>query len=195
VYREIFSELQSQFDYVITVSDHGEHLGEDGMWGHNFGVAPPLTNIPLHVAGERNLAIGDAPASLLDVHATVLDLAGCDTDTRGTSLFEPRHNEAEERRLVEYHGICNEPTYERLREAGVNEETIRTYDSRYCGVALPGDYYGFETPDGFEERDETDRNATDELTALKDDATVTPVDNRVGYSEEMTSQLEALGYV
>ena len=180
---------------MITVSDHGEHLGEDGMWGHNFGVAPPLTNIALHVAGERDIAIGDAPVSLLDVHATALDLAGCDTDTRGTSLFEPRHNETDERRLVEYHGICNGPTDERLREAGVDGETIRTYNSRYCGVALPDGYYGYETPTGFEERGATDRNAAAELKILKDNAPVTPVEDGSGYSDDMTSQLEALGYV
>lgn len=197
VYREIFSELRSEFDYVITVSDHGEHLGEEGMWGHNFGVAPPLTNIPLHVAGDhRDLAIGGAPVSLLDVHATILDLAGCnDSDTRGTSLFEPRKSAAEKRRLVEYHGICNEPTYERLRDAGVHEETIRTYDSRYCGVALPDGYYGYETPDRFEEQGTTNRDAEAELGSLKEDAPVTPVGNRAGYSDKMTSQLEALGYV
>lgn len=195
VYREIFSVLRSEFDYVITVSDHGEHLGEDGMWGHNFGVAPPLTNIPLHVAGEREVAIGDAPVSLLDVHATILDLAGCNTNTRGKSLFKPRRDETEERRLVEYHGICNDPTYERLRKAGVDEETVRAYDSRYCGIALPGNYYGFETPDGFKEFGKTDRNATDELAVLKEDAAMMSVDNMAGYSEEMTSQLEALGYV
>jgi arylsulfatase len=195
VYREIFSELRSEFDYVITVSDHGEHLGEDGMWGHNFGVAPPLTNIPLHVAGEQDLAIGDAPVSLLDVHATILDLASCDSDTRGTSLFDPRESDAAERRLVEYHGICNEPTYQRLRNAGVAEETIKTYDSRYCGVVLPDGYYGYETPGEFKQRGTTNRDAEAELAVLKEDAPVTPIENKAGYSDEMTAQLEALGYV
>jgi len=195
VYREIFSELRSQFDYVITVSDHGEHLGEDDMWGHNFGVAPPLTNIPLHVAGERDVAIEDAPASLLDVHATVLELADCDADTRGTTLFEPRENDADKRRLVEYHGICNEPTYERLRNAGVNEETVSTYDSRFCGIALPDGYYGYETPDGFKHQGTTNRDAEAELAVLKQEVPMTRLGGEGGYSDEMTSQLEALGYV
>lgn len=194
VYRKIVAELQGHFDYVITISDHGEHLGESGLWGHNFGVAPPLTNIPFHVIGPRPPAVEGRPVSLLDVHATVLDLAGCERGPRGTSIYVDEPDDENHARLTEYHGICNEPTFERLRAAGIDGETVERYDSRYCGVALSNGYYGYETPNGFVVQGDTDRDASEILEALKQEAPVTPIDQHIEYSEATEEQLRALGY-
>ena len=40
-YKEIFSALEEDFDYIITVLDHSELLGEyHGMWNHVDGIYP-----------------------------------------------------------------------------------------------------------------------------------------------------------
>ena len=63
---------------VIFLSDHGEHLGEEGRWGHrppgDLSVlhVPLLVSYPAAVAGGRRL---DVPVQLLDVMPTVLDFA------------------------------------------------------------------------------------------------------------------------
>jgi len=51
VYRDLFEAL-GEFDYVITVSDHGEMLGEHGMWNHVHGLYPELTHVPLVISGQ-----------------------------------------------------------------------------------------------------------------------------------------------
>ncbi|MFC6763698.1 sulfatase-like hydrolase/transferase, partial [Natrinema soli] len=50
VYREIYRELAAEFDYVVTLADHGEALGEYGAWQHGGGLHPPVTRIPLVVS-------------------------------------------------------------------------------------------------------------------------------------------------
>jgi len=55
VLRALFSELRD-YDLVIC-SDHGEALGEDGLWGHGF-VHPTVMDVPLLISvdnrGERH---------------------------------------------------------------------------------------------------------------------------------------------
>jgi len=53
-YRDLFATLQTEFDWVITCSDHGELLGEHSLWGHGFGLYPELVHIPLVVSCPRN---------------------------------------------------------------------------------------------------------------------------------------------
>lgn len=63
---------------IVVTSDHGEMLGDCGLWEkfvpHHASIA-----VPLIVAGP-GVAAGrcDGPASFLDLHATVLELAGAE---------------------------------------------------------------------------------------------------------------------
>lgn len=43
--------------------------------------------------------------------------------------------------------------FDRLREAGLPEDQIATYDEWHTGVAIPPSYYGSETRSGFVEPD------------------------------------------
>ena len=65
---------------VITVvlSDHGEHLGCDGNFVHDFGLAQVLLHVPLLVAGLPGVAPGvvGEPVQLVDVMPSVLRWAG-----------------------------------------------------------------------------------------------------------------------
>ena len=78
---------------IVFMSDHGEHLGERGVWGHAppgyiQGIRVPLFMVypPMIPAGKRVTN----PVQLLDVMPTILDLAGIDTDQllmQGDSLL------------------------------------------------------------------------------------------------------------
>ncbi|MFB6296461.1 MAG: sulfatase [Halobacteriales archaeon] len=64
---------------VVFASDHGEMLGDHGLWGKT---APyqASAGVPFVVSGPgvEPRGVVDVPATVLDVHATVLDLAGID---------------------------------------------------------------------------------------------------------------------
>lgn len=104
MYRDIFDELTEHFDYVVTVSDHGEMFGRDGIWAHNYGIYPELTHVPLSIYhGDETRETVETTVSLLDVYRTILSLAGCDdTDRRGRNLLD---DPGDERYLVERHGL------------------------------------------------------------------------------------------
>ncbi len=63
---------------VVFSSDHGEMLGDHGVWGKSVPYQPSI-GVPLVVAGpgiERARRI-TAPATILDLPATFLDFGGC----------------------------------------------------------------------------------------------------------------------
>ena len=86
---------------TIVTSDHGEHFGEHGLFGHEFGVRSPLVHVPLIVHGLRGTApdVIDEPVALTDVVPSVLTWAGLDIPeglpgrplpTAAHRNFEPR---------------------------------------------------------------------------------------------------------
>ena len=58
---------------VVITSDHGEHLGEDGLFGHGCSLGRPEIHVPLVMVGPGVPAgvVVEAPASLRDIPATV----------------------------------------------------------------------------------------------------------------------------
>lgn len=196
VYRDVFAELESKFDHVITLADHGELLGEHGYWKHTFGLFPETTHVPLVVSsGEDAIEHREQVVNHLDVYATVRALAGLDLENvRGrdlTGAFEDRPS------VLEYHGISLPRTRDRLREA-FSSAVVDAHDSPLHGLALPPSYYRYETRDGFEERGHANRDdlgrlfseLTDELPNLKaNDGHV------VGEDSQVVDRLADLGYV
>jgi arylsulfatase A-like enzyme len=90
----ILEALRARGDALITVvtSDHGEHFGEHRLLGHEFSVRRPALHVPLIVHGAP-LAPGrvDAPVTLADVTASLLEWAGLppDAEAAGRPLPEP----------------------------------------------------------------------------------------------------------
>jgi arylsulfatase A-like enzyme len=84
-----FLKSSGQYDDTVVVftSDHGEMLGDAGLWEksvpHQASIAVPLVFAGPGVAAGRATS---QPATLLDLHATALDLAGgemlADADSR-----------------------------------------------------------------------------------------------------------------
>ena len=63
---------------VVVTSDHGEFLGEHGLWGHVHGLYEPVLSVPLVLAGpgQPRGVCSPATARLIDVGPTVLRAAG-----------------------------------------------------------------------------------------------------------------------
>jgi arylsulfatase A-like enzyme len=188
VYEDIFAVLADQFDYVITLSDHGELLGEHGGWMHGYGLYSELTNVPLCVHGpETETETADELVSLLDIHATVLDLTTGDDSPRGRSVLGESHTDS---CLTEYHGFTAQKI-EKFRQMAIPERRLNRYDQPFRGLARQN-YYGFETPDGFVERGEDDGQEL--LQAFVDDLDTSERRDDEELSDDVLTHLEDLGY-
>jgi arylsulfatase A-like enzyme len=68
---------------VIIASDHGEHLGDHGLFFHGGSLYRQLVQVPLLMVGDERIPAGRAvaePVSLCDLPATVVDLLGLGPD-------------------------------------------------------------------------------------------------------------------
>jgi len=198
IYREIYADLLDAFDRVITLSDHGELLGEHGLWNHSYGLYPELTHVPLVLDGvDVEAGTTDRPVSLLDVHRTIADLTGVDVDSRGQSLLDA---ETQSDRLVEYHGLL--PWHrERFDDLGLSAERYDRLDSALCGFVAPNGYYGYHTHDeGFRSVGTSPTDVADPEAHLADLVATIPrrsvdPDAETTPSPAVRARLEELGYV
>jgi arylsulfatase A-like enzyme len=76
---------------VVITSDHGEEMGEHGLFGHGRSLYSQEVHVPLVVLAPGGTAAGrvvDEPVSLRDLPATFVDLLGqgLDSPFPGTSL-------------------------------------------------------------------------------------------------------------
>ncbi|WP_266077636.1 sulfatase-like hydrolase/transferase [Haladaptatus caseinilyticus] len=189
MYRRIFEELKKEFSVIITLSDHGELLGEHDAWEHMYGIYPELTHVPLCVyKGENDTTSSDETVSILDVHRTVLEVAKIDADSRGRDLRKPI--EAREV-LTEYHGLSDRHYYA-LKNNGY--EDIDYLKTELRGFAKDG-YYGHQTFDGFEEHGSgVEGDPRDRLKDLITQLAVIETRDDVDLSDSVKQQLEDLGY-
>lgn len=145
-YQEFFAKLSDSFDYVVTISDHGEMLGEHDAWGHEHGVYPELTHVPLVISGDGLSGSSKKVVSLVDIYVTILELAGIDQNhtIRGRSLFDGTSGRDA---LTEYTGLT--PWREGLlQESDYSDSVLEKYDEKLYGVAAPNGSYVYQTVEG-----------------------------------------------
>ena len=191
-YSELFETLQQDFEYIVTLSDHGEMLGEHGAWGHEHGVYPELTHIPLCIYGDDMDGTCNETVSLIDVYETVLDVAGIadESNGRGQSLVEDIE---EDERLAEYLGLTS--WSERRIRKHWSERRMKQYEQELRGYAGLGDCYGYETVDGFVTTGQEGSEAThDRLQQLVETLEIREVRTQNEVPEEIQDRLEHLGY-
>jgi arylsulfatase len=190
-YREIFKELSEVFDYVITLSDHGEFLGEDGRWNHVYGLNPELVKIPLVISGNkiRNERRPEV-VNLHDVYATILACAGVENTNRGVNLLEA---EIPKRRLLtEYHGLMSGAS-EKIRQAGVSDEEISEIEKWKRGIVFNSEGYGYESREGFVSIGSSPDDPEAVLETIVSDLDVVSEDE-IRPSRKIKSHLRDLGY-
>jgi arylsulfatase A-like enzyme len=194
VYREIFTELREEFDYVVTLADHGENLGEKGIWGHGLGLYPELTHVPLSIWGLDGTDTRDEVVSLLDIHRTLLALVGVEDDGyqgRGRDLREAVDPVPQ---LTEYLGL--NMWRERKLEAAGHGDEFETYERTLYGIATEDDYYGYEDfDDGFHESGTSVlADPRTRMHDLSDELEYLERADETEVSESVMESLEDLGY-
>ena len=200
IYRDVFEKLREDFDYVITIADHGELFGTYNVWEHGYGVYPEMLQIPLVITGPGFPTTSrDDLVSLLDVHQTILSIA---TGSEGNDMSVSRGRDlrtygSSAPVRTEYHGIAT-MRRETLLERGYDPAAIDTVDTDYCGV-VTDTAYGYETDEGFRiAGDETDVTANELKSVLQSLDDQIPDNRSDSNTVEVTaatrSQLEDLGY-
>ena len=100
---------------VIYISDHGDNMGERGLWGKST-FYEESAGIPIIVAGPDipEGQVSHTPVSLIDVYPTIMESMGIDTESDnfpGSSLIDIAKKADETERVVysEYHaaGACS----------------------------------------------------------------------------------------
>jgi arylsulfatase A-like enzyme len=91
--------------WIIVLADHGELLGEHGMWEHGHHLTQQELRIPLlmkYPRGEVASTRLDVPVQLTDVFAMVLDRLGIapPPDAQGTASPRPDHQMVAELRSL-----------------------------------------------------------------------------------------------
>lgn len=95
---------------VIYTSDHGDNLGARGMWGKST-MYEESAGVPMILAGPDvpRARVCATPVSLIDLHPTLLDAVGVESDDRGLpgrSLWTiAREADAERTVFSEYHAM------------------------------------------------------------------------------------------
>ena len=183
--REILSE-----SLVVLTADHGELLGEDGLFSHPRRLREELLHVPLIVSTPRGAsATVSPPVSTLAVAPTLAESAGLSQDAMaGTSLLddgEPRRVDPDQRVFASV--------------AVEGDRSVRRFAVRTAEVSLrqerateTGSVVA-ETYDGPEEAYEPLTAALDDFAAdrLKQLDGQTP---RMEVGSEIKSRLESLGY-
>ncbi|WP_158598771.1 sulfatase-like hydrolase/transferase [Haloarcula sp. Atlit-120R] len=200
-YKDIFTILSEKYDYIITLSDHGELLGEHGMWNHSYGLYQELVKIPLVVSGQ-NIQTKSIPrsVSILDVHQTIADLADVDVESRGENLL---NSSKKQEHLFEYHGLLSWHQ-DQFDRKNIPEKTFNRLDTPLDGVVDDECFAREDHDEGIVvERGKTNsEDASEKIDKIISQFKRTPhggmddqdADDDDDVSDEVKSRLEDLGY-
>lgn len=120
LFGELLATLSNQGDLdntvVILTADHGELLGENHMLDHQYSLHEALVRIPLVISYPERLRPGreQRPVSNLDLHPTVLEIAGVVAKPSGSpslarSLLQPGNPSSSISRVSEYSAANTKP--------------------------------------------------------------------------------------
>ncbi|TDI88469.1 MAG: hypothetical protein E2O77_11195 [Caldithrix sp.] len=204
---------------LILTADHGEHLGEHGMYSHVASLYEPIVHIPLilrYPAVVKPETVSHQPVQHIDIFPTILE--STDLDKRnsatgtGRSLFKSLEKNAASRTLfAEWEGRI--PHFVRDRLNDKNGERIEQKFTNKLWMSRTSDYKLIaDSRDQFElyntkndpdeqmnlcEKEPT--NFTKLRTALeswRDSTTREQTSESYDYSEEtLKKHLKALGYL
>lgn len=194
IYRQIFELLKEDFDYIFTLSDHGEMFGENGWYGHEFGIYPELTHVPICVYdGNDEIRYRKEPTSILDIHKTIIDLADLEAESRGTDLLS---KPTENKYLTEYHGLY-ERLVEKFRDNGVNKSEVQKMDQIFRGLVTNSGYQGDAIDNDFDDEELVEKmdSPADTIEAMVSSLDICDPGGANVTTDSVKERLRELGYV
>lgn len=195
IYRKIYNNIREDFDYIITLSDHGELLGESGGWAHEYGLHPRLTHIPLCISHSDVTGENTTATSLLDVHQTIAALTGLDIDSNGRHLLDSTSPTFTPEYLSEYHGLT--PWSENSVRQNYDKSTYNSYDNKL--FAYVSEEYAYETQNEIKfEKNKGNikkRVINKKIKELKQKRDTRSNKKDVNIPKEVEEKLSDLGYV
>jgi arylsulfatase A-like enzyme len=183
---------------VIVIADHGEALGEDGLFNHRFGVGDPETHVPVMVrlpGGAHGGRVVDDLVELVDILPTIAEYTGAvvPASARGRSLLPATRGEP----LAPKEAVYTEGAFRML--------SIRTKEGRlsWSGLAVDSPYLpavlaaepldgpGFTTSPGMEPAEKA--HLRDMLVAWRGTLPPSP-DNQAITDPKLKEELRKRGY-
>lgn len=139
---------------VVIASDHGEHMGEHGMFEHGQSLFMPTLHVPLVIRYPGRVPAGarvDNPVTIRDIPATILDLVGLAAaepfpgeSLRRTWLDRPAEQTTRPRALAS-------PVFSELHRGLVERDWYPIASGLDMLSLLDGGYHYICNPDGSEE--------------------------------------------
>lgn len=204
-------ELQEDTILILT-ADHGEQLGEHGLWEHSHYLYDETLKVPLIITGPslpKNKRRSDL-ASLVDVFDTVCDLASIDNPdtTSGISLFNDQKRDAVymeygERDITKFTSNNNHGQYlsrNQARRFCAGRKGIRTKEYRY-ELTSHGSEHLYRLPEQEKienpPKDLTENLQQQLLDTLGEEFGIWPEGSpdEVNLSQEVETNLRDLGYI
>jgi arylsulfatase A-like enzyme/Tfp pilus assembly protein PilF len=176
---------------VVLFSDHGEGLGEHGEPEHGILLYRATLQVPMMIKLPGQRRAGNrvaAPAELIDIFPTLVDLLGLPTPAglEGHSLFAPPSQEP--------HPIFSETYYPRLH-LGWNELTSVIVGNRHAIFGPDPELYDLAADPGeLRNLRADDRRQFAELLEF-DRKLAKPLNAPLAEDAETTAKLSALGYL
>lgn len=180
---------------VVVFGDHGDNIGEEGLFGHHFSVSDSVVKVPLVISDPTDQLTTNRvqkPTQLTDIYPTLLDLSGLDIpETRSYSLL---NEEGRDAAFVYYE---TPPSFlERMRRSGFDEQLPaskryviwRGQSDRLTWFPQEGDFE-FDGPEA--EADEL----VDELNSHFDSLEPVSTGAESSLPEDVRANLEQMGYL
>jgi len=84
LFRRLLDDAKAIETHIIVTADHGESFGESGAFGHSNRLTEEQIHVPLFILSPRvSPGVRRDPVGSIDVHATILSLAGLAGTTSG----------------------------------------------------------------------------------------------------------------
>ncbi|SIR76503.1 arylsulfatase [Haladaptatus litoreus] len=196
IYKHIYSNLREKFEYIITVADHGEMLGEHNLWNHTYGLYPEVTKVPLVIShtSDESKTVSNRCVNLLDVNKTIESLLDIDSNSKGRDLL----SDFEDRDLIcEYQGLIP-IAKKRLEEQGLLSEKVNSYDqNQYSLITSSGEYAILDSDENIikSDIDDNDDKISSRIADIREEMECYNQEEiQEEISDDVMSRLEELGY-
>lgn len=178
---------------IIVLSDHGEHLGDDGKFGHQLSIDDALIRVPLVVSDPTGILEPHRIKSIIqlnDLYPTILSIFG-DTPPETRSVNIARRT----REFAFVHYDAAESFIERLVAGGVDRAALPPTSQRAVWAGPDSQLVWYPEQNSFTGPSADNNYLRTALDDHMDDIRSVPTSTGERLDDETISNLRELGYL